>query len=73
VVDRTAVAPGETPPFKHLGTGRLFYPQEVGYGEFAVMAGIDDEYLYLAGSNITGVKLARTPDTPSSLADRNQY
>jgi hypothetical protein len=36
------------------------------------MAGID-EHLYLAGSDITGVKLARTPDTPSSLANRNQY
>lgn len=72
VVDPTTVAPGQTPPFTRLGTGRLFYPNEVNYGTFALMAGVDG-YVYLAGADITGIKLARTPNTPDSLADRNQY
>jgi hypothetical protein len=32
-----------------------------------------DSYLYLYGSDITGVKLARTPNSPWSIADMNQY
>lgn len=64
--------PGGNPPFSRLGTGRLFYPSEVNYGSFALQAEIDG-YLYLYGSDDTGVKLARTPNTASSIADRNQY
>ena len=67
-----SVAPGSNPPFKRLGTGRLFYPDEVNYGNFALLAGIDG-FLYLFGSDKTGVKLARTPLTAAALADRKQY
>jgi hypothetical protein len=72
VVDPTTLAASEIPPFKRLGTGRLFYPNEVSYGTFAVMTAADG-HVYLAGADITGIKLARTPDTPDALADRNQY
>lgn len=67
-----AALPGGNPPFTRLGTGRLFYPNEVYYGTFALQAEIDG-YLYLYGSDKTGIKMARTPDTPGSIADRNQY
>jgi hypothetical protein len=71
VVDPTTVAAGALPPFERLGTGRLFYPNEVGYGELAILA--TDDYLYLLGADVTGVKLARTPNTADTLADRNHY
>jgi hypothetical protein len=29
--------------------------------------------LYLYGSDVTGIKLARTPSSPDSIADRDQY
>ena len=64
--------PGGNPPFSRLGTGRLFYPNEVNYGTFALQAEIDG-YLYLYGADVTGVKLARTPNTAGSIADRTQY
>jgi len=60
------------PATKRLGNGRLFYANEVQYGSFSMVAGIDG-YLYLFGADLSGVKLARTPDTPTSIADRNQY
>lgn len=44
----------------------------VQYGTFALEAK-PDGYLYLYGSDVTGIKLARTPNTPGSIADRNQY
>ncbi|KUJ09819.1 uncharacterized protein LY89DRAFT_675969 [Mollisia scopiformis] len=72
VVDPYDVAPGGNPPFTRLGTGRLFYPNEVNYGTFALSADIDG-YLYLFGSDVTGVKLARVPDTASTIADRVAY
>jgi hypothetical protein len=72
VVDPTTVAAGENPPFVRLGNTRLFYPSEVQYGSLALSAAIDG-YLYLFGGDNTGVKIARTPDTPTSIADRNQY
>lgn len=72
VVNPDSLSPGETPKFTRLGTGRLFYPSEVNYGSFASYAAIDG-YLYLAGSDITGIKLARVPAEPGSMADRNQY
>jgi hypothetical protein len=64
--------PGGNPPFQRLGTGRLFYPAEVNYGNFGLLAELDG-YLYLWGADVTGIKMARTPNTPSSIADRNQY
>ncbi|TVY23962.1 hypothetical protein LHYA1_G008034, partial [Lachnellula hyalina] len=72
VTDPETIAPGESPPFKRLGNGRLFYANEVYYGTFALEVK-PDGYLYLYGSDVTGIKLARTPSTPSSIADRNQY
>lgn len=72
VVDPYSVLPGAAPPMKRLGNGRLFYPSEVSYGKMALVEGIDG-YLYLAGSDTTGVKIARTPATPEAIADRNQY
>lgn len=73
VVDPYSVAPGGNPPTTRLGTGRLFYPSEVNYGTFALVAGIDG-YLYLLGSDLTGVKLARVPNAGNTtIADRNQY
>jgi hypothetical protein len=72
VVDPDSVLPGTTPTFTRLGTGRLFYPNEVNYGSFAILAAMDG-YLYLAGSDITGIKLARVSAEPGSMADRNQY
>jgi hypothetical protein len=72
VVDPTTVALGEAPKFNRLGSGRLFYPNEVQYGTFALVEGIDG-YLYLAGSDSTGIKLARVPADISLVADRNHY
>ncbi|KAH8804546.1 hypothetical protein F5884DRAFT_859173 [Xylogone sp. PMI_703] len=72
VVDPYSVVPGGNPPFTRLGTGRLFYPNEVQYGNFALLAE-PDGYLYLFGADTTGVKLARTPVASTSIADRNQY
>ena len=72
VVDPYSLLPGAPPPMKRLGNGRLFYPSEVNYGKMALVEGIDG-YLYLIGSDTTGVKLARVPATPEGMADRNQY
>lgn len=72
VVDPDTIPEGGTPPFTRLGNGRLFYPNELQYGKFALVDAIDG-YLYLAASDLTGVKLARVPSTPDSRADRNQY
>ena len=72
VVDPQSLAAGETPPFTRLGTGRLFYPNEVQYGNFALVEGIDG-YVYLAGSDTTGIKMARVPGGLTLLADRNHY
>lgn len=73
VVDPYSVAPGGNPPTSRLGTGRLFYPNEVNYGTFGLVAGIDG-YLYLLGADLTGVKMARVPNAGNSaIADRNQY
>jgi hypothetical protein len=73
VVDPNSVVAGENPSTTRLGTGRLFYPEEVNYGTFGRVAGIDD-YLYLLGSDNTGVKLARVPNGgASTIADSNQY
>jgi hypothetical protein len=72
-VNPSSVAPGGNPPTTRLGTGRLFYPNEVNYGTFGLVAGIDS-YLYLLGSDSTGVKLARVPNGGSStIADRTKY
>lgn len=71
-VDPYSLPPGATPPFTRLGSGRLFYPNEVQYGKFALVD-TTDGYLYLAGGDKTGVKLARVPSDPTALADRNQY
>jgi hypothetical protein len=73
VVNPYSVAPGGNPPTTRLGTGRLFYPNEVNYGTFALVVGVDG-YLYLLGSDLTGIKLARVPNGGNTtIADRNQY
>lgn len=91
VTDPITVPKSESPPFKRLGNGRLFYANEVyvsvvrrcncllsqiltplQYGTFALEVRPDD-YLYLYGSDVTGIKVARTPSAQSSIADRNQY
>ncbi|KIM97603.1 hypothetical protein OIDMADRAFT_58207 [Oidiodendron maius Zn] len=69
VVNPTTLAPGQTPPIKRPGNGRLFYPNEVQYGNFVLVQGIDG-YLYLAGSDTTGIKLARIPADLDLVADR---
>lgn len=71
-VDPFSLLPGATPPFTRLGSGRLFYPNEVQYGTFALVDGVDG-YLYLAGADKTGIKLARVPSDPTLWADRNHY
>jgi hypothetical protein len=72
VVDPYSLLPGEAPPMIRLGSGRLFYPNEVSYGKMALVEGIDG-YLYLVGSDSTGMKLARVPALPETMADRNHY
>jgi hypothetical protein len=73
VVDPSTVPAGGNPPTTRLGTGRLFYPAEVQYGTFGLVAGIDG-YLYLFGADNTGIKLARVPNAGNTtIADRNQY
>ena len=73
VVNPSTVAPGGNPPTTRLGTGRLFYPSEVNYGTFGLVVGMTG-YLYLLGSDLTGVKLARVPNAGNAtIADRNQY
>src|ERR1700744_412622 len=62
VVDPSSLPAGGNPPTVRLGTGRLFYPSEVNYGTFGLLVG-KTGYLYLLGSDLTGVKLARVPDT----------
>jgi hypothetical protein len=58
VVDPTTVAADDVPPIKRLGTGRMFYPNEVYYGKFGLMSAADG-YLYMAGCDITGVNSVR--------------
>lgn len=72
VVDPYSVFPGSNPPCSRLANGRLFYPNEVSYGKFALFAE-SFGYLYLFGADITGIKLARTPVGYATLADRNVY
>jgi hypothetical protein len=72
VIDPDSVLPGGFPPTTRLGSGRLFYPGEVYYGCFAISADLDG-YLYLMGSDNTGVKLARVPDTNTTIANRSHY
>jgi hypothetical protein len=73
VVDPSSLPPGGNPPTTRIGTGRLFYPSEVNYGTFGLVVGTD-RYLYLLGSDLTGVKLARVPNAGNAtIADRNQY
>jgi hypothetical protein len=73
VVDPSSLPPGGNPPTARLGTGRLFYPSEVNYGTFGLVVGMAG-YVYLLGSDLTGVKLARVADAGNAtIADRNQY
>jgi hypothetical protein len=73
VVDPSSLAADGSPPTTRLGTGRLFYPSEVNYGTFGLVSGMVD-YLYLLGSDLTGVKLARVRNVDNAtIADRNQY
>lgn len=71
VVPPSQISPGSFPPAKRLGTGRLFYPGEIQYGNFALVTA--SQYLYLFGADTTGVKIARTPLGWSTLADRTKY
>ena len=77
VVPVSSIADAGVPPTRRLGSGRLFFPGEVQYGNFACVAGVDG-WLYLFGSDNTGFKLARTAMTMEDgsidgLADRRSY
>ena len=58
-VDPAGLAgPEAVPPTTRLGDGRLFWPSEVQYGNFACV--VRGAWLHLMGADRTGMKLART-------------